>query len=192
MARRVNHIVAKGDNPAWPKGSKSRGFSICRGTGKAPWSVCGINGPGWGQTGSALWARHAAARRARRRVAGALGRQTNADKDKGVLFPSVLCCSRSKGKIQGTYSKYVPCILKYPGHIFPPPETGVKTVHREAGKKTCLYGARRAVPRFMRGAFPPCPAFRKNTAFAFWPVPAFFIPLRDMRIHAACARQAVQ
>ena len=27
MARRVNHIVAKGDNPAWPKGSKSRGFS---------------------------------------------------------------------------------------------------------------------------------------------------------------------
>ena len=28
LARRVNHIVAKGDNPAWPKGSKSRGFSI--------------------------------------------------------------------------------------------------------------------------------------------------------------------
>ena len=27
LARRVNHIVAKGDNPAWPKGSKSRGFS---------------------------------------------------------------------------------------------------------------------------------------------------------------------
>ena len=28
LAKRVNHIVAKGDNPAWPKGSKSRGFSI--------------------------------------------------------------------------------------------------------------------------------------------------------------------
>ena len=27
LARRVNHIVAKGDNPAWPKGAKSRGFS---------------------------------------------------------------------------------------------------------------------------------------------------------------------
>ena len=27
LARRVNHIVAKRDNPAWPKGSKSRGFS---------------------------------------------------------------------------------------------------------------------------------------------------------------------
>ena len=27
LARRVNHIVAKGDNPVWPKGSKSRGFS---------------------------------------------------------------------------------------------------------------------------------------------------------------------
>lgn len=27
LARRVNHIVAKGDSPAWPKGSKSRGFS---------------------------------------------------------------------------------------------------------------------------------------------------------------------
>ena len=27
LAKRVNHIVAKGDNPAWPKGSKSRGFS---------------------------------------------------------------------------------------------------------------------------------------------------------------------
>ena len=33
LAKRVNHIVAKGDNPAWPKGSKSRGFSIM--TGKA-------------------------------------------------------------------------------------------------------------------------------------------------------------
>ena len=29
LAKRVNHIVAKGDNPAWPKGSKSRGFSTC-------------------------------------------------------------------------------------------------------------------------------------------------------------------
>ena len=28
LAKRVNHIVAKGGNPAWPKGSKSRGFSI--------------------------------------------------------------------------------------------------------------------------------------------------------------------
>ena len=27
LARRVNHIVAKGGNPAWPKGAKSRGFS---------------------------------------------------------------------------------------------------------------------------------------------------------------------
>lgn len=27
LAKRVNHIVAKGDNPIWPKGSKSRGFS---------------------------------------------------------------------------------------------------------------------------------------------------------------------
>lgn len=27
LAKRVNHIVAKGDNPAWPKGAKSRGFS---------------------------------------------------------------------------------------------------------------------------------------------------------------------
>ena len=27
LAKRVNHIVTKGDNPAWPKGSKSRGFS---------------------------------------------------------------------------------------------------------------------------------------------------------------------
>ena len=27
LARMVNHIVAKGDSPAWPKGSKSRGFS---------------------------------------------------------------------------------------------------------------------------------------------------------------------
>ena len=30
LAKRVNHIVAKGDNPAWPKGSKSRGFSSLR------------------------------------------------------------------------------------------------------------------------------------------------------------------
>ena len=30
LARRVNHIVAKGDSPAWPKGSKSRGFSNYR------------------------------------------------------------------------------------------------------------------------------------------------------------------
>ena len=30
LAKRVNHIVAKGDNPAWPKGSKSRGFSSAR------------------------------------------------------------------------------------------------------------------------------------------------------------------
>ena len=30
LARRINHIVAKGDNPAWPKGSKSRGFSTIR------------------------------------------------------------------------------------------------------------------------------------------------------------------
>ena len=29
LAKRVNHIVTKGDNPAWPKGSKSRGFSTC-------------------------------------------------------------------------------------------------------------------------------------------------------------------
>ena len=28
LAKRVNHIVAKGDNPVWPKRSKSRGFSI--------------------------------------------------------------------------------------------------------------------------------------------------------------------
>ena len=27
LAKRVNHIVAKGDIPVWPKGSKSRGFS---------------------------------------------------------------------------------------------------------------------------------------------------------------------
>ena len=27
LAKRVNHIVAKGSNPVWPKGSKSRGFS---------------------------------------------------------------------------------------------------------------------------------------------------------------------
>ena len=27
LAKRINHIVAKGDNPVWPKGSKSRGFS---------------------------------------------------------------------------------------------------------------------------------------------------------------------
>ena len=27
LAKRGNHIVTKGDNPAWPKGSKSRGFS---------------------------------------------------------------------------------------------------------------------------------------------------------------------
>ena len=27
LAKRVNHIVAKGDHPVWPKGSKSRGFS---------------------------------------------------------------------------------------------------------------------------------------------------------------------
>ena len=27
LARRGNHIVAKGGNPVWPKGSKSRGFS---------------------------------------------------------------------------------------------------------------------------------------------------------------------
>ena len=32
LAKRVNHIVTKGDNPAWPKGSKSRGFSslLCK------------------------------------------------------------------------------------------------------------------------------------------------------------------
>ena len=30
LAKRVNHIVTKGDNPAWPKGSKSRGFSSFR------------------------------------------------------------------------------------------------------------------------------------------------------------------
>ena len=29
LAKRVNHIVAKGGNPVWPKGSKSRGFSTC-------------------------------------------------------------------------------------------------------------------------------------------------------------------
>ena len=28
LAKRINHIVAKGDNPVWPKGSKSRGFSM--------------------------------------------------------------------------------------------------------------------------------------------------------------------
>ena len=27
LAKRVNHIVAKGGNPVWPKGSNSRGFS---------------------------------------------------------------------------------------------------------------------------------------------------------------------
>lgn len=27
LAKKVNHIVAKGGNPVWPKGSKSRGFS---------------------------------------------------------------------------------------------------------------------------------------------------------------------
>ena len=32
LAKRVNHIVTKGDNPAWPKGSKSRGFSMSRRT----------------------------------------------------------------------------------------------------------------------------------------------------------------
>ena len=31
LAKRVNHIVAKGDIPVWPKGSKSRGFSIGKG-----------------------------------------------------------------------------------------------------------------------------------------------------------------
>ena len=31
LAKRVNHIVTKGDNPAWPKGSKSRGFSTLDG-----------------------------------------------------------------------------------------------------------------------------------------------------------------
>jgi len=30
LAKRINHIVAKGDNPVWPKGSKSRGFSSYR------------------------------------------------------------------------------------------------------------------------------------------------------------------
>lgn len=30
LAKRVNHIVAKGDIPVWPKGSKSRGFSTYR------------------------------------------------------------------------------------------------------------------------------------------------------------------
>ena len=35
LARRVNHIVAKGDNPAWPKGSKSRGFSSRHSAGPA-------------------------------------------------------------------------------------------------------------------------------------------------------------
>ena len=30
LAKRGNHIVAKGGNPACPKGSKSRGFSILR------------------------------------------------------------------------------------------------------------------------------------------------------------------
>ena len=42
LAKRVNHIVAKGDNPAWPKGSKSRGFS----NGTATWNnltSCGEN-----------------------------------------------------------------------------------------------------------------------------------------------------
>ena len=28
LAKRVNHIVAKGDHPVWPKGSKSHGFSM--------------------------------------------------------------------------------------------------------------------------------------------------------------------
>ena len=119
------------------------------------------------------------------------GRQTRT-RIKAFCFPVFYAAPGAKEKYKAHILKYVPCILKYPGHIFPPPETGVKTVHREADKKTCLYEARRDVPRFMRGAFPPCPAFRKNTAFAFWPVPAFFIPLHDMRIHAACARQAVQ
>ena len=31
LAKRVNHIVAKGGHPVWPKGSKSRGFSIAEG-----------------------------------------------------------------------------------------------------------------------------------------------------------------
>ena len=30
LPKRVNHIVAKGDHPVWPKGSKSRGFSKVR------------------------------------------------------------------------------------------------------------------------------------------------------------------
>ena len=30
LAKKVNHIVVKVDNPAWPKGSKSRGFSTLR------------------------------------------------------------------------------------------------------------------------------------------------------------------
>ena len=38
LAKRVNHIVAKGDNPAWPKGSKSRGFST---NGYLQWAECG-------------------------------------------------------------------------------------------------------------------------------------------------------
>ena len=33
LAKRVNYIVAKGDHPVWPKGSKSRGFSIKGGSG---------------------------------------------------------------------------------------------------------------------------------------------------------------
>ena len=36
LARRVNHIVAKGGNPVWPKGSKSRGFSTGRGGSRSP------------------------------------------------------------------------------------------------------------------------------------------------------------
>ena len=40
MAKRGNHIVAKGGNPVWPKGSKSRGFSSWGETNP-------LNGPTW-------------------------------------------------------------------------------------------------------------------------------------------------
>jgi len=43
LTKRGNHIVAKGDNPAYPKGAKSRGFSnqrqvaTCRALQMAAW-----------------------------------------------------------------------------------------------------------------------------------------------------------
>ena len=66
LAKRINHIVAKGDNPVWPKGSKSRGFSkynglslLLNGTenyaGKYGYRRHGY-GYGYGNYGGGIWA----------------------------------------------------------------------------------------------------------------------------------------